>query len=279
MSDDMDWTTRDLDYEPPEIDTSTTHPARGYDYLLGGKTNYPVDREAAEQLVKIVPWVRTAMMQNRRFMHRVTRYLAAERGIDQFIDLGAGIPTSPNLHEIAQRVNPAARVVYVDNDPIVLTHSQALLKSTPQGRVAYVHADLRDHGKVLESPDLRATLDLDRPVGLTILSTVHLVVDDREAYELVSRYMRPLAPGSVLALTSSTPDYTPPDVSRDALSTLASSGVQVRPRTRAEMTTFFDGLDLLDPGVVTVHRWRPDAETGEVRDEEVGMYGGAAVKP
>jgi hypothetical protein len=279
MTGNMNWSRRDLDYEPPDIDTSRPHSARLYDYLLGGKDNYPADREAAGQLLKIVPWMRTSVRQNRLFLHRVVRYLAAEQGVDQFLDLGAGIPTSPNLHEIAQEANPAARVVYVDNDPIVLAHSRALLKSAAEGRIAYVHADLREPEAVLDAPDFNATFDLDRPIALTILSTVHFILDNDDVRGLMGRYLRRLPAGSYLALTTGTPDLTAPERTDGTVSMLGARGIPVRLRTRDEVVELFDGLDLLDPGVVPLNRWHPDADSADALDDEVGMYGAVAQKP
>jgi hypothetical protein len=152
MSSDMSWTRRGLGHEPPEIDTSVAHSARVYDYILGGKDNYGPDREAAEQMLKNWPSLRTSMRENRRFMHRTVRHLAAERGIRQFLDVGTGIPTSPNVHEIAQEIAPDARVVYVDNDPIVLAHARHRLNGTPDGRIAYIHANLREPEAILTAP-------------------------------------------------------------------------------------------------------------------------------
>ncbi|MGH3249904.1 MAG: SAM-dependent methyltransferase [Trebonia sp.] len=276
MPQDADWTTREPDDEPPRIDTSTAHAARVYDYLLGGKDNFRPDREAAEQLIKAVPSVPATVRQNRLFLQRLTRYLAGQ-GIDQFLDIGTGIPTSPNVHEVAQRAVPEARIVYVDNDPIVLAHARALLTSSPQGRVAYLHADLRDTAAVLTAPDLTATLDLTRPAALLMLSTLHLVTDPAQARALLDRYLAALAPGSYLALSVSTADsYT-----ATAGSVLSSHGIPVLQRTRAEVTALFEGLELVDPGVVLVSQWRPDAETAPEApeaDAAVGLYCGVAVK-
>ncbi len=278
MPEDVDWTTRGLDYEPPQIDTSTAHAARMYDYFLGGKDNYPPDREAAEQLIKFVPSVPESVRQNRQFLHRVARYLAAEEGISQFLDIGTGIPTSPNLHEIAQQINPAARVVYLDNDPIVLAHAHARLTSAPQGQVRYMHADLRDAEAVLTAPDLTATLDLSRPAALLILSTLHLLPDAEEAHELVRRYVTALAPGSFLALSIVTQDYNTPEERANSLSSLSASGVPIRPRTHAEATALFEGLELVEPGVVLVNHWRPDADSG-APEFRGSLYGAVARKP
>jgi len=263
----------------PEIDTSKAHIARVYDYLLGGKDNYPPDKEAAEQLIEIVPTLPETVRQNRLFMQRLARYLAAEEGIDQFLDIGTGIPTSPNLHEIAQRANPAARVVYVDNDPIVLAHARARLTSGPLGRVEYIHADMRDTRSVLTAPDLVATLDLSRPVGLFILSTLHVITDADEARELLGRYVAPLAPGSFVALSVAISDGLTPEASNEAISVLSSRGIPVLRRTRAEFATLFDGLELIEPGVVPVNQWRPDVHAPEVYLSEAELCCGVARKP
>jgi S-adenosyl methyltransferase len=278
MPEDVDWSARGLGYEPPEIDTSRAHPARLYDYLLGGKDNYPPDREAAEQLIKISPVVPLVMRENRLFLHRLTRYLAAEEGIDQFLDIGTGIPTSPNVHEIAQEVNPAARVVYVDNDPIVLAHARARLTSSPEGRVVYIPADMRDAEAILTAPELTAPLDLTRPVALLIISTLHLIPDAGQARELLDQYVDRLAPGSFLALSVVTDDIPAPDESDKAISELAARGIDVLTRTHDEVVELFDGLELVEPGVVRVNRWRPD-EKADPLAEWVSYQGGVARKP
>jgi len=277
MPEDVDWTTRGLDYEPPEIDTTKAHSARLYDYLLGGKDNYPPDREAAERLMKVMPSALVTAQQNRLFMRRLTRFLATEQGISQFLDIGTGIPTSPNLHEIAQEINPAARVVYADNDPIVLAHAHARLTSAPQGLVAYIHADMRDTDAIMTAPALTATLDLSRPVALSILSTLHFIPDNDQAYGLVRRYMLLLPPGSFLALSMGTADFTPKG-DGPAVSVLSANGLPVRSRTRTEVNAFLDGLELIEPGVVQVHQWRPDADAAGVGDTQITLYCGVARK-
>jgi trans-aconitate methyltransferase len=279
MSDDMSWTSLPLTYDPPQIDTSVPHSARVYDYVLGGKDNYPVDRDAAEQMLTGWPGLHTSMRENRKFMHRAVRFLA-EQGIDQFLDIGTGIPTSPNLHEIAQEVHPATRVAYVDNDPIVLAHAGARLHSTPEGRIAYLHADMNDPEAVLGSPELAATIDFSRPVGLSIIAVLQFVTDDQKAYDLVQRYLRPLAPGSYLALSTVTTDSSPAPIT-SVVSEYTKRGMPARNRTLAEVQTLFDGLELVEPGVTLVHNWRP-APLGprekRVQDTEVAMYGGVALK-
>jgi len=279
MPEDLDWTIRGLDYEPPEIDTSTAHIARVYDFMLGGKDNYPPDREAAEQLIKIVPTLPETVRQNRLFLQRLARYLAAEEGIGQFLDIGTGIPTSPNLHEVAQQANPAARVVYVDNDPIVLAHAHARLTSAPLGRVVYIHADMRDTESVFTAPDLMATLDFSRPVGLFILSTLHIIPDPDAARELLGRYVAPLASGSFVALSVAISDGLTPEASNAAISVLSSRGIPILRRTRAEFTTLFDGLELIEPGVVPVNQWRPDADPASGDFSKVELCCGVARKP
>jgi hypothetical protein len=278
MSEDRDWTTQGLDYEPPEIDTSKVASARIYDYLLGGKDNYPADREAAEQAIKFSPAVLATARQNRLFMVRAARYVAAA-GISQFLDIGTGIPTSPNLHEVVQGINPAARVVYVDNDPIVLVHAQARLTSTPQGRVAYVHADLRDPGTVLAAPDLTATLDFGQPVALSILATLHLITDHAETHELLRRYTAPLAAGSFVVLSVTTKDGFPPESANAVEDMLRARGFPILNRTLAEATALFDGLELVEPGVVVGNQWRPEPGSPDALRTDVGFYGGVARKP
>lgn len=277
MPQDADWTARKLDYEPPRIDTSKAHSARVYDYILGGKDNYLPDREAAEQLIKVSPSAPESVRQNRQFLHRVVRYLNAEEGISQFLDIGTGIPTSPNLHEVAQQVNPAARIVYLDNDPIVLAHAHARLTSSPEGKVTYIHADMRDVEAVLTAPELMSTLDLSQPVGLLILSTLHLITDPGEARELLRGYVAALAPGSFLAVSVATNDFIPESGDR-GISSLRSNGIAVLPRTRAEVTDLFDGLELIEPGVVLVNQWRPEAGAPEAKLSEIGLYCGVARK-
>jgi hypothetical protein len=274
----MSWTRRGLGHEPPEIDTSVAHSARVYDYILGGKDNYGPDREAAEQMLKNWPSLRTSMRENRRFMHRTVRHLAAERGIRQFLDIGTGIPTSPNVHEIAQEIAPDARVVYVDNDPIVLAHARHRLNGTPDGRIAYIHANLREPETILTAPELHDTLDLGRPVALSVIAVLQFVLDDQEAYGLVERYMRDLPSGSFLALSTVTTDSSPKAI--DVVSEYKARGMPPRERSKAEVERFFDGLELIEPGVQLVHNWRPDVDPEQrVPDTEVAMYGGVALKP
>ncbi|MGW2250087.1 SAM-dependent methyltransferase [Kitasatospora sp. NPDC001660] len=260
------------------------HSARMYDYFLGGTTNFAPDREAAGRAMAVFPWARTAARANRAFMHRSTRLLA-EHGIDQFLDVGTGIPTPPNLHEVAQGVNPRARVVYADNDPVVYAHAQALLHSAPQGRTAYVQADVRDPEAILRSAALRDTLDLGRPVALSLVALLHFVPGAHDAHAIVERLKRALPPGSALVLSHGTPDFAPAETGRVA-QVYKAAGTAVRMRTREEIARFFDGWQLLDPGLVASHRWRPDlgeedpgAGTGGATDAQISAYAAVAVKP
>ena len=259
------------------LDTGRAHPARVYDYLLGGKDNFAADRAAAAEGLKVNPNAATAARQNRAFLRRVVQFLAAEAGIRQFLDIGTGLPTSPNVHEVAQGIDPAARVVYVDNDPIVLTHARALLTSSPEGRTAYVNANLRDVERILAAPDLRAVLDLDRPIALMLLAILHFIDDDGDPYKIVERLMAPLPAGSYLVISHITADYDPQSWARFA-EVMRRQGITTRLRSRDEVVRFFTGLDLVDPGVVPILRWRPD-EDKPFTDAEAALYGGVARKP
>jgi O-methyltransferase involved in polyketide biosynthesis len=261
-----------------ELNTGVPHPARVYDCLLGGKDNFQADREAAAAVLRASPNAATAMRANRDFMVRVAHHLAADRGIRQFLDIGTGLPTSPNLHEVVQGVDRSCRVVYVDNDPIVLVHARALLTSTPEGRTAYIDADLRGTGAILASPQVTGTLDLTQPVALCLMALLHFLTDESEVHQLISRLVRPLAAGSVVVVSCMSSDWAPDEVSRGGAA-LRATGIPFRPRTRAEVEALFTGLDLVDPGVVLVNRWRPDEAAGAVDDSQVLSYGALAVKP
>ncbi|MFE9005932.1 SAM-dependent methyltransferase [Streptomyces sp. NPDC007875] len=272
--------------EPPNtpLNQGRPHSARMYDYFLGGKDNYVADREAAAKVLTLWPGVMIAARTNRAWMHRAIRFLAAERGIRQFLDIGTGIPTRPNLHEVAQGIAPDARVVYVDNDPIVLAHAQALLKSSPEGRTAYVHGDITEPGNILASPDLTEVLDLSRPVALSLVSLLHFVPDEWGPYEIVQQLVDALAPGSFLVLSHITPDFDP-EATQKTVQVYRSGGISGQIRTRDEVERFFTGLELAEPGLEVPHRWRTDlaesnsqVETGDVTDEEVSFWAGVAQK-
>ncbi|MGK5499467.1 SAM-dependent methyltransferase [Streptomyces sp. URMC 125] len=262
-----------------DLEPDRAHSARMYDYYLGGVTNFPADREAAALALSVFPNLLAAARINRHFMHRSTRFLA-QRGITQFLDIGTGIPTSPNLHEVAQQTNPTARVVYTDNDAIVLTHARALLRSTPEGRTAYVHADVTDPERLLASEQVRGTLDLRRPVALSLNALLHFVPDELGAHRIVEHLKARLPSGSTLTVSHVTPDFDPEGIARltDAYRAAGTAG---QARTREEVLRFFAGWELLDPGLVPTHRWHPDpgdlART--ITDAESSGYAAVARKP
>jgi trans-aconitate methyltransferase len=260
-----------------DLKTDVPHPARIYDHLLGGKDNFPADREAADEITRHWPSLPLSMRANRDFLARLAHYLAADQGIRQFLDIGTGLPTSPNLHEVAQGVAPEARIVYVDNDPIVLVHARALLTSTREGKTTYIDADLQDPDTILASTRLGETLDFDRPIALTLIAVMHYIEDEQEAAGIINRLMRPLAPGSVLALSTTTHESNPEEV-RAGMAAYRARGIPAKERTKAEVEAFFAGLDMLEPGVTLINHWHPTPGKPVEADRNVQMYGGAAVK-
>jgi hypothetical protein len=239
------------------LDTTTAHSARIYNYWLGGKDNFPVDREAAQAAIAANPGIVADVRANRAFLARVVRYLVAECGIAQFLDIGTGLPTASNTHQVAQAVAPQARVVYVDNDPIVLSHARALLTSTPEGATAYLDADLRQPEAILKSAG--RTLDLNQPVALMLLIILHLIPDEEHPGKIVARLMSALPVGSYLVLAHPASDVQPAamaEMTRRVNERMRGAAATMR--TRAEVTGLFDGLDLLPPGVVQPQQWRPD---------------------
>jgi trans-aconitate methyltransferase len=243
----------DDDYQPPVIDTSVAHQARMYDYWLGGKDNFAADREVGEKIVQAYPDAAVAARANRAFLGRAVRFLAGEAGIRQFLDIGTGIPSANNTHEVAQGVAPEAQVVYVDNDPIVLAHARALLTSTPEGQTAYLDADANDPDTILAQA--AKTLDFSQPVAITLLLILQVIKDP---YALTARLLDAVPPGSYLAISIPASDIHP-EAEAVAARRLNEGmpGVTVTFRGHAEVTQFFDGLELLEPGVVPVNYWRP----------------------
>ncbi|MGW5411490.1 SAM-dependent methyltransferase [Actinomadura geliboluensis] len=257
------------------IDSTRPHSARVWDHWLGGKDNYEVDRELGDQIAAANPHVVAMVRADRTFMRRSVTFLA-EQGVDQFLDIGTGLPTEPNVHQVAQAVLPGARVVYADNDPVVLAHARALLSSGPNGATAYLDADLREPGRILA--DAAATLDLGRPVAITLMSLMHFVTDAGDARAILWRLLDAVPSGSWLAFTHATAELGGPRV-REAFRMWNENAVQkARPRDRDEVLALIDGLDLVEPGLVSPPRWRPDGDgTGEPR--EVPMWAGVARKP
>jgi hypothetical protein len=263
---------------PVELNTDVPHSARIYDHLLGGKDNFAADRNAATSITKDWPHLAISMRANRAYMARQARFIAAELGIRQFLDIGAGLPTAPNLHEVVQSVAPESRIVYVDNDPIVLVHARALLASAPEGRTAYLDANLHDPKAIVTSPEFLETFDLTKPVALSLIAILQFVVDETEAYRIIDQLMAPLPSGSVLAVSTVTADSAPEEVNAGVAEYVAR-GIEEKARDRAEVERLFRGFELIDPGVVLVHRWRPDEAARALPDEHVHMYGGVARKP
>ncbi|MFF7968056.1 SAM-dependent methyltransferase [Streptomyces sp. NPDC007903] len=255
---------------PRQIDTSTAHPARVYDWLLGGKDNYPVDEAVGERLPAEA---RDGARQNRAFMNRAVAWLAAQ-GIDQFLDIGTGIPTEPNLHQIVQRIVPTARIVYTDNDPIVLRHAEALLVGRPEGATQYVEADVRDPAAIIKNA--RQTLDFDRPIALSLIALMHFINDDQDPYGLVSNLLATLPPGSYLVLSHASSDIFP-ELSAQVTAEYAKGGIRLGFRDRAGVERFFEGLELVEPGLVTATEWFKDGDAPAA--EESGIYAGVARLP
>ena len=257
----------------PSIDTSRPHPARVYDWWLGGKDNYPIDEELARKILAVDGSVLRGARANRRFMHRSVRAVA-EAGIRQFLDIGTGIPTEPNLHQVAQDVAPESKVVYADNDPIVLRHAQALLQGSAEGRTDYVHADVRDPDTILRLAG--ESLDFTEPVALSLVALTHYL--DDSAYDLLRKYVEVLAPGSYLILSQVTADLSPEAIEK-AAENFRRSGTPFYPRSITEFTRFFDGLEVLGPGVIPVFGWRPEPEDVAAQLEGiVPVYAGVARK-
>jgi hypothetical protein len=243
---------------PPAFDISVAHIARVYDYLLGGKDNYEVDRKAGDAAIEAYPHTVSSVRANRAFLTRVVRFLAGEAGIRQFLDIGTGIPTVGNTHEVAQSVAPEARVVYVDYDPVVLAHARALMASHPAGVTDYLDADLRDTGKILEQAT--ATLDFTQPVAVMLIGILHFIGDEDQPYDIVSHLLDAVPSGSYLAISHMASDISAGQVAAAKARLDQMMYQQGSYRTQAEVARFFDGLELVQPGVVPIQKWRPDSE-------------------
>ena len=264
----------------PKLDSTVPHPARWYNYWLGGKDNFMADRDFGDAVCDAFPGIVATARENRAFLGRLVGHLAREHGVRQFLDIGTGLPTADNVHEVAQRVDPTTRIVFVDNDPMVLVHAHALLTSTPEGRTAYADADLREPDKILNSAEVIGTLDLTRPVALLLIAVLHFIPDEADPYAIVRHLTAGLPPGSFVGITHGTFDgMDEPTVT--ALDGLRTSGnYPFHPRTEEQVVRFFDGLDLLEPGVVNVVDWRPgDEPNPKTPREEVAGYGGLARLP
>jgi len=257
----------------PAFDTTVANHARVYNYLLGGKDNFAADRAAGDAAIKAYPATAYAARANRAFLARVVRYLAADAGIRQFLDIGTGIPAANNTHQVAESVAPECRIVYVDNDPVVLAHARALLTSSPEGATDYLDADLRDPGKILTQA--ARTLDFSQPVAVMLIAILHVIGDDDDPFGCVARLIDAVPSGSYLALSHVASDIEPEKVA-DAMGRLSRAGNrQGAARSHAEVTRFFGKLELVEPGLVQIPRWRPDIET----KRSIPMWGGVARKP
>jgi SAM-dependent methyltransferase len=262
-----------------EIDTSRPHPARMYDYYLGGRDNYEVDREAAQRVIDLFPDAVPSAVANRAFMRRAVRF-TVESGIRQIIDIGTGIPTSPNTHQVAQAVSPDVRVAYVDNDPIVATHAGAHLLGA--GNTGFFLGDLRDPESILGHPTIGKLIDMDQPVGLMLVAILHFIRDDEDPAGLVAAYREALPPGSHLILSHGTRDFHPPETgAEDAVGVYRDSKATAtfNLRTYDEVSGLFDGFELVEPGLVHLPLWRPDGPVPTAEElSHVGIYGGVGVR-
>jgi hypothetical protein len=258
------------------FDARVAHPARVYDYWLGGKDNFEADRTAGEATIAAYPAIRASARANRAFLARSVRYLTAEAGLRQFLDIGTGLPTASNTHEVAQAIAPESRIVYVDNDPLVLSHARALLTSSPEGVTAYLDADLRDTGRILEQA--AQTLDFTKPVAIMLLAILHYIPDLDQARQIVARLVSAVPSGSYLTISHAASDIAPEQMAemiRRMNQHLAEGNHVGRPR--AVVARFFDGLEVLEPGVVKVTEWRP--ESALQAQGPTSLWGGVARKP
>jgi trans-aconitate methyltransferase len=256
------------------IDPSVAHIARVQDYWLGGKDHFEADRVAGNEAIAHLPDIVESVRNTRAFLGRTIRFLAQEKGIRQFLDIGTGIPTSSNTHEVAQGIAPESRIVYVDNDPMVLAHARALLASSPEGRCAYIDADIRDPKKILDAA--AEVLDFTQPVAVVLMAVLQFVPDEDSPHELVARLLENLAPGSYLVVSHPASDIQAAAMAGMATRLNQLMAQRVRPRSKAGVTAFFDGLELVEPGVIRCPEWHP-----EQREDAAGkstMWGGVALK-
>ena len=263
----------------PGIDVSKPHPARMYDYYLGGKNHFAADRETAERGLASWRAGRVAARENRAFLGRAVRFLVAEAGIRQFLDIGTGLPTTNNVHEVAQDLAPSTRIVYADNDPLVLAHARALLTSSPEGRTAYIHADLRDPEALLSNPAVREVLDFGKQIALMLVAVLHFVPDDVKPARIMATLIDALPPGSYLVASHITGEHDPVGPETGARAYRAA-GLPAQLRDADQFAQLaFAGLDLVPPGVTLVSEWRPQGSGPRPTPAEVSWYGGVARIP
>ncbi|BCY08545.1 hypothetical protein L3i22_036330 [Actinoplanes sp. L3-i22] len=262
-----------------EIDPTVAHPARRYNYWLGGTDNFAADRASGDELEKLFPKVRLGALANRALLGRATRFLAADAGIRQFLDIGTGLPTVDNTHEVAQRHAPSSRVVYVDNDPLVAVHAQSLLNSSSAGRTSYIESDLNDPEAILGHPALQATLDLTQPVGLMLIAVLHFIHGDGAAKPIVEHLLDALPAGSYLVATHATSDFGTPQQQALYRQLVEQGRSDVWTRPRDEFAGLFDGLELVDPGVVPASEWRPEPGTDIPDRSDINVWTAVGRKP
>ena len=263
----------------PEINSSLPHPARIYDYFIGGDNHFAVDRETAAQVLRRSPAAQVAARENRAFLGRAVRYLTAEAGITQFLDIGSGLPATNNVHQVAQAISPSARVVYADNDPLVHAHAQALLASAPAGRTAYLHGDLRDPAAILSHPAARAVLDFGQPVALMLVAVLHFIPDEYQPAQIIATLRDAVPPGSYLAASHLTTQHDPAATSAGQ-QTMREAGMTMQKRDSDVFAALaFSGLELVPPGVVLASQWRPAGDGPRPAPAEVNCYAGVARKP
>jgi hypothetical protein len=279
MTDSGDWrqsaTADQIRSVVKTIDPSVAHIARIQDYWLGGKDHFEADRQAGDEAIEAFPDMIASVRNTRAFLGRTVRFLAAEAGIRQFLDLGTGIPSASNTHEVAQQIAPDSRIVYVDNDPMVLAHARALLTSSPEGRCAYIDADLRDPEKILNNA--AEILDLTQPVALVLMAVLQFVPDADGPHDIVRRLLAAVPSGSYLVISHPASDIQATAMAGMAAKLNALMAQQVKPRSKAEVSEFFDGLNLVEPGLIRCPEWRPDDP--EDAAGKSTMWGGVALKP
>jgi hypothetical protein len=261
------------------LNTGIPHPARRYNYWLGGKDNFEADRVSGAQIAQAIPWIPMAARANRAFLSRAVRFLVREAGVRQFLDIGTGIPAPGNTHEVAQSIDPGVRVVYVDNDPLVMSHLRALATSTPEGQTGYIHCDLLDPDGILR--EIGATLDFGQPVAVLLVAVLHFLTDDDAVHAAVGKLVAAMPPGSYLIISHAASDLVS-DVEREALEKLTGPDGGNGPfklRAGTEIAAFTEGMTLVEPGLVPIQIWQPEPDSPFGPDEQIGMYGVVAQKP
>lgn len=262
----------------PVLDIAVAHPARRYNYWLGGKDNFAADRASGDEFERLLPGLRAGVRENRAVLRRAVRHLVADAGIRQFLDIGTGLPTADNTHEVAQSIAPSSRIVYVDNDPLVLSHARALLTSSAEGKTAYIQADLREPETILRSAAVRDTFDLSQPVAVMLVAVLHFIPGHGAAKPLVQQIMGAVPAGSFLVITHGTADFLPSDVAAAHEQMYKQGRSDIWPRSKAEVEELFEGLRLLEPGIVANTKWRPDPDTPDLDLRVVAGWTGVGQK-